>query len=194
MATIYGYMVAKGKEPLLDGSDQGIVIASRKIRSANGTSEQGIADKNDIWCVEGNASRCVSGGMDDLQSDIPDLNGVAVLQGSVSLGRIFRVEPELGRHLFQMGQHRFICRMDHQGGSGGLLDFFVGADMIEMTMGVDDAFDGQIQGGKLQKNFSRFRAGVDDSGFSGSLTSEDEAIGHDRPDDKRFNDHDVLLP
>jgi hypothetical protein len=65
--------------------------------------------------------------------------------------------------------------------------------MIEMTVGVDDAFDRQIQGGKLQENFSRFRTGVDDSGFSGSLTSNDETIGHDRPDDKRFNDHDVLL-
>jgi hypothetical protein len=65
--------------------------------------------------------------------------------------------------------------------------------MVEMAMGVDDVFDGELLLRRLQQNPVHFVAGIDDGPFAGFFTSHDVAVGLDRADGNVSDNQGNLL-
>ena len=83
--------------------------------------------------------------------------------------------------------------MNEDVGAGGIFDFPVGTDMIEMPMGVDNIFYFQCIIGQGTQDTVRISSRIDDDSFFGFRTSTNKTVRHQRTDRQFFNNQNILL-
>jgi hypothetical protein len=83
--------------------------------------------------------------------------------------------------------------VNHQFRARGGLELPVGAHVIEMAMGVDDAFDPEMGLFYFRQNTVRVVARIDDGARKGRFASDNKTIGLNRTNSDTFYDQKSLL-
>jgi hypothetical protein len=73
-----------------------------------------------------------------------------------------------------------------------LLETVGSCDVVDVGVGDDDLFDGEVVFSEEGEDAGDVVAGIDDDGFMGDLVAEDGAVALERADGDGFEDHDVF--
>ena len=101
--------------------------------------------------------------------------------------------PGVWRTVSEPREHRCIAAVNQEPSAGSVFEPFVGADMVEMPMRIDDVFQRQFMVRKHQQNSIGLGTGIDDGGLKSVFTAQNITVGLNRSDGQRLDDHTFLL-
>lgn len=133
-------IVVQNEKLSLDGVDDIGVAAAGEVGATDALLEEGVAADEELLHQQADTTGCVSRGMNDLQLAGSEVQLHAVLQDQVCSHRLhgaIHIEAEV---LTVVQQHGSIETMDGEWASKMVFEPFVAADMIAMTVGIDDVF------------------------------------------------------
>lgn len=159
-------------QPLPDGTDDGPLVATPQIGTANAPAEQGIAGDQQLgvgkpethrawrvaWRMQGHATST---------GQLLVIPQPAVWRGYRSVGHA----EHLALH-FQVVPQRLVVLVQVQRGAGQLLELARGEEVIEVRVGVDDAHQRQPVGLQAGQDLVRVTARVDDDGLFGQRVAD----------------------
>jgi len=131
----------------------------------------------------------VAGGVNDVGLEAAPTEGVAFLE------KLIDVDEFGGLHAEELGLdvhgviEREIIVVHHDGRTGVLMELGEAADVINVGVGTDDDFDGELVAAEKAEDALDLIAGVDDDGFAGFGIADDQTIALEQADGQLDVDH-----
>ena len=143
MPTVYGKFVGQRHELFFDGSQEILGGRAWKIRPADGFGKQRVAAENAILHEVADAAWGMSGRMEHGELHAADLQDLAAFQKSIGGARHDRHAHKGGQVLLRIEEHRRISLMDIKLSTRFLAQKVDGANMVGMSMRVENRLEVQ---------------------------------------------------
>jgi hypothetical protein len=182
------YLVGESEQTVVDGGQNLAGVATGEIGAADGAGEEGVSgeQKGMDWKVEADAAFGVTGGVDDGAGETGDSDEFALFEGVVRVFHGRRGDAEPGglniHHLYQ-GQ---VLLVIEDGGSGEALEAISSGDVVDVSVGDEDLFDGEGVFGEERHDAGDVVSGVDDESFVRGFVAEDGAVALEGTDGDGF--------
>jgi hypothetical protein len=208
-------LVADGGGGTVAGMDDGVVgeleefgfqgihklikRAAPEIGAANAAGEEGVACKElrlgelDLAGVFGeiqrDAARGVTGGVNDIGLEAAPTESVAFLEKMIDVDEFgsFHAE-EIGLDVHGVIEREIIV-VHHDGRASVLMELGKAADVINVGVGADDDFDGELVAAKKAEDALDLIARINDDGFAGFGIADDQTIALEQADGQLDVDH-----
>ena len=188
-------LVGKSEQAGVDGVDDLVVVAAGQVGTADASGKKGIASEDHFERseMETDGALGVARSVDDLGGIVFEPNAPAFRESLVGRGGCgsFDTEPgRLGGHHLEEGQVAFV---EIDGRSGQRFQLKCAPDVVDVSVGDKDLFQGESVFCEAAMNASYFVARVDHDGFVGLLVTEDGAVAFKRTDRKGLEDHGYIV-
>lgn len=166
--------------------------ATPKVGAANAAREERVACEED-WRGDGDfagvgrkkkagtAGR-VAGGVNHLGLQVAPLQRVAFAQELVHVADGRRLDAKEARLHFHGLIERNIVAMHQNGSAGVVVEFLQAADVVNVSVGADDGFDGEFMAAEQIHDAVNFVAGIENNGFTRNGIADDGAVALQQPD------------
>ena len=143
--------------------------------------------------IEAGAAFGVAGRVEDGSVDAGDVEGELVGEVGVGWRDLWSGDAKpSGLYVHELDQGEIELVIE-DGCSGDAFELLGAGDVVDVGVGDDDLFDGEVMAGKDGEDAGDIVAGVYDDGLARGLVSEDGAVALERTDGEGFKDHVVIL-
>jgi len=131
----------------------------------------------------------VAGGVNDVGLEAAPTEGVAFLEKLIDVDEFggFHAE-ELGLDVHGVIEGQIVV-VHHDGRAGVLMELGEAADVVNVGVGTDDDFHGELVAAEKAEDALDLIAGVDDDGFAGFGIADDQTIALEQADGQLDVDH-----
>jgi len=187
----YVRFVGEGEKAVVEGAEDLVRVAAGQVGAADGSGEKRVSGEEQVFRreVEADAAFGVAWGAEDTRGVAGDPDCGAVFEGAVGGKDLRRGDAEPGGLLVHYGELGKVVLVQKNGCAGGFFQAGRAADMVDVPVGDDDLFEGEIVVGQAREDLGYVVAGVDDHGFAGGLVAEDGAVALEGADGEGFADH-----
>ena len=168
-----------------------LCVAARKVSASYATCEECVAGKQ-VWMrIKAYATRRVARCKDDFKGFIAKGERIAIFDTFVNWWRCR--QAELREKLLNAALAEKVCvsRMHDDFGTGGFFELPVAADMVWMTMGVDDIFYLEVFLLAGCEDIVLIAAGINDHSLFGFITGHYITADPHHTNHHLFNAHTV---
>ena len=139
--------------------------------------------------IEADAAGRVAGSVNDIGLETAPTESVAFLEKMIDVDEFGRFDTEELGLDFHAVIEREIVVVHHDGRAGVLMELGKAADVINVGVGADDDFDGELVAAKKAEDALDLIAGIDDDGFAGFGIADDQTVALEHADRQLDVDH-----
>lgn len=194
----YG-VVGELEEFGLQGIHDLIERAAPEIRAADAAGEKRVSRKElrlgelDVAGIfgeiEADAAGRVAGSVNDIGLETAPTESVAFLEEMIDVDELGRFDTEeIGLHFHAVVKGKIVV-VHHDGRAGVLMELGEAADVINVGVGADDDFDGELIAAEKAEDALDLIAGIDDDGLAGLGIADDQTIALEQADGQLDIDH-----
>lgn len=126
--------------------------------------------------IQRDAAGRVAGSVNDIGLEAAPTKGVAVFEEMINVDKLGGLHAqEVGLHVHAVIERKIVV-VHHDGRAGVLMQLGKAADVINVGVGADDNFDGELVAAEKAKNALDLIARVDDDSFAGMGIADDQTI------------------
>jgi len=139
--------------------------------------------------IEADAAGRVAGSVNDISLETAPTESVAFLEELIDVDEFGRFDTEeIGLHFHAVIKGKIVA-VHHDGRAGVLMELGEAANVINVGVGADDDFDGELVAAEKAKDALDLIAGVDDDGFAGLGIADDQTIALEQAHGQLDIDH-----
>lgn len=199
MAGVDDGVVGKLEEFGLQGIHDLIERAAPEIGAADAAGEEGVSRKElrlgeldaagIFGEIQGDAAGRVAGSVNDVGLETAPTESVAFLEKMIDIHKFGCLHAEEGGLHFHAVIERKIVVVHHDGRAGILMQLGKAPDVVNMGVGADDDFDGELVAAEKAEDALDLIAGIDDDGFTRLGIADDQTIALEHADGQLDVDH-----